>query len=123
MNVNEVIATLFRRSAGTQCHPNDHVNLGESFNDTFPTAFHLAACLQSATPHPRLDLEILEKKPPKFHHVLKIGRTHLMDAVPMRLGQEFSGYAKQAERGSTAATRPSRPCSNLPSAAPPSAQA
>ena len=101
MNANEVIATLCR-NAGTQAHPNDHVNLGQSSNDTFPTALHLAACLQLRDVLiPALDVlrKSLEKKAGEFHHVLKIGRTHLMDAVPMRLGQEFSGYAKQTERG------------------------
>jgi fumarate hydratase class II len=101
MNANEVIANLCRR-AGVAAHPNDHVNLGQSSNDTFPTAIHIAACLRLRD-HLIPALEMLEKslsaKAREFHHVLKIGRTHLMDAVPMRLGQEFSGYAKQAERG------------------------
>lgn len=101
MNANEVIATLCRR-AGHDVHPNDHVNLGQSSNDTFPTALHLAICLQLRdTLIPALEIlqKSLSKKAEEFHPVLKIGRTHLMDAVPMRLGQEFSGYAKQAERG------------------------
>ncbi len=101
MNANEVIATLCR-NAGTDVHPNDHVNLGQSSNDTFPTALHLAACLQlrdTLIPAMEILQKSLEKKAAEFHDVLKIGRTHLMDAVPMRLGQEFSGYAKQAERG------------------------
>jgi len=101
MNANEVIATLCRQ-AGHEVHPNDHVNLCQSSNDTFPTAIHIAACMELRdTLIPAL--ETLEKslsgKAGEFHPVLKIGRTHLMDAVPMRLGQEFSGYAKQAERG------------------------
>jgi fumarate hydratase class II len=101
MNANEVIATLCRR-AGQEIHPNDHINLGQSSNDTFPTALHIAVCLQLRdTLIPALDAlqKSLGKKSEEFHYVLKIGRTHLMDAVPMRLGQEFSGYAKQAERG------------------------
>jgi len=101
MNANEVIATLCRR-AGHAVHPNDHVNLGQSSNDTFPTALHLATCLQLRdTLIPALEIlqKSLSKKGAEFHPILKIGRTHLMDAVPMRLGQEFSGYAKQAERG------------------------
>ncbi len=101
MNANEVIATLCRQR-GSDAHPNDHINLGQSSNDTFPTALHLAACLQLRdTLIPALETlrKSLEKKASEFHPVLKIGRTHLMDAVPMRLGQEFSGYAKQAERG------------------------
>ncbi len=101
MNANEVIATLCRR-AGHEVHPNDHVNLGQSSNDTFPTAIHIAACTELRdTLIPALETlgKSLSGKADEFHHVLKIGRTHLMDAVPMRLGQEFSGYAKQAERG------------------------
>lgn len=101
MNANEVIATLCRQS-GQDVHPNDHVNLGQSSNDTFPTALHVSACLQIRDELlPALEKlhESLLAKAEEFHPVLKIGRTHLMDAVPMRLGQEFSGYAKQAERG------------------------
>lgn len=101
MNANEVIATLCLK-AGTDAHPNDHINLGQSSNDTFPTALHLATCLQLRdTLIPALEIlqKSLEKKAEEFHDILKIGRTHLMDAVPMRLGQEFSGYAKQVERG------------------------
>ena len=101
MNANEVIANLCRQS-GHEVHPNDHVNLGQSSNDTFPTAIHIAVCLQLRDALiPALDTlrKSLSEKAEDFHHVLKIGRTHLMDAVPMRLGQEFSGYAKQAERG------------------------
>lgn len=101
MNANEVIAHLCRH-AGAEVHPNDHVNLGQSSNDTFPTAIHIAACLQLRD-HLIPALTKLEKslstKAAEFHSVLKIGRTHLMDATPMRLGQEFSGYAKQVERG------------------------
>lgn len=101
MNANEVIATLCRH-AGHEVHPNDHVNLGQSSNDTFPTAIHIAACMElRGTLVPALELleKSLSAKAAEFHHVLKIGRTHLMDAVPMRLGQGFSGYAKQVDRG------------------------
>ena len=101
MNANEVIATLCRQ-AGHEAHPNDHINLGQSSNDSFPTAIHIAACTELRdTLIPALVAlgKSLSAKAAEFHHVLKIGRTHLMDAVPMRLGQEFSGYAKQAERG------------------------
>jgi len=101
MNANEVIATLCRQR-GVDVHPNDHVNLGQSSNDTFPTAIHIATCLQIRDElMPALGLleKLLSEKSAEFHDVLKIGRTHLMDAVPMRLGQEFSGYAKQVERG------------------------
>ncbi|MFD2255659.1 class II fumarate hydratase [Luteolibacter algae] len=108
MNVNEVIANLCSRSAGESlasrkpAHPNDHINLGQSSNDTFPTAIHLATCLELRdTLIPALEClqNELSAKAEAFHPVLKIGRTHLMDATPMRLGQEFSGYAKQVERG------------------------
>lgn len=100
MNANEVIAMLCRQR-GVNVHPNDHVNISQSSNDTFPTAIHIATCLQLRdTLIPAL--EQLEKnlsgKSSEFNDVMKIGRTHLMDAVPMRLGQEFSGYAKQVQR-------------------------
>lgn len=101
MNVNEVIATLCNQR-GTELHPNDHVNLGQSSNDTFPTAIHIAVCLElrdSLIPALENLRKSLSSKADEFHNILKIGRTHLMDAVPMRLGHEFSGYAKQAERG------------------------
>jgi fumarate hydratase class II len=94
MNCNEVIAHL----SGT--HPNDDVNRGQSSNDTFPSAMHIAAA-ETATHHllPALDLlrRELDRKSREFHDVIKIGRTHLQDAVPMRLGHEFSGYAQQVK--------------------------
>jgi fumarate hydratase, class II len=94
MNANEVIATL----AGEGIHPNDHVNLGQSSNDVFPSAVHLAA-LDTATNDLLPALERLEAafaaKATEFHDIVKAGRTHLMDAVPVTLGQEFSGYAAQ----------------------------
>jgi fumarate hydratase class II len=92
MNANEVIAKL----AGA--HPNDDVNRGQSSNDVIPSAMHIA-CAETA--HGRLLPELdglraaLESKAAEFHDIVKIGRTHLQDAVPMRLGQEFSGYAAQ----------------------------
>jgi fumarate hydratase class II len=94
MNANEVIANL----AGEGVHPNDHVNMGQSSNDVFPSAVHLAALEQ--TTHDLLPaLEQLEAafaaKATEFHDIVKSGRTHLMDAVPVTLGQEFSGYAAQ----------------------------
>jgi fumarate hydratase class II len=94
MNANEVIANL----AGAPVHPNDHVNYGQSSNDVFPSAVHLAA-LDEAT-HDLLPalaaLEaVLSQKALEFHDIVKSGRTHLMDAVPVTLGQEFSGYAAQ----------------------------
>jgi fumarate hydratase class II len=98
MNVNEVIATLCQR-AGAAAHPNDHVNLGQSSNDTFPTAIHLAAAqaLAGELIPSMLGLEAaLKAKSAEFSSILKIGRTHLMDATPVTLGQEFGGWARQA---------------------------
>ncbi|GAA5119801.1 class II fumarate hydratase [Luteolibacter yonseiensis] len=95
-NVNEVIVGL----CGHAVHPNDHVNLGQSSNDTFPTAIHLAAGMEiRQTLIPALEklAAALARKAGEFHGVLKIGRTHLMDATPVRLGQEFGGWARQAE--------------------------
>ncbi len=106
-NVNEVIANL-ASGAGAKVHPNDHVNLGQSSNDTFPTAIHLAtASAIQAVLVPALDeLAIaLETKAEEFHEVLKIGRTHLMDATPVRLGQEFGGWAAQVRHASIRAQK------------------
>jgi len=98
MNANEVIATL----AGEGAHPNDHVNMGQSSNDVFPSAVHLAA-LDVATNALLPALERLERafaaKAEEFADVVKAGRTHLMDAVPVTLGQEFGGYAAQVRLG------------------------
>jgi fumarate hydratase class II len=98
MNANEVIANL----AGDGAHANDHVNMGQSSNDVFPSAVHLAA-LDEATHRllpalARLE-SALDAKADEFHDVVKSGRTHLMDAVPVTLGQEFSGYAAQIRLG------------------------
>src|SRR5580692_1041722 len=94
MNVNEVIAHL------AHAHPNDEVNRGQSSNDVFPSAMHIAAA-ETATHRLLNALDLLERelsrKSREFHDVIKIGRTHLQDAVPMRLGQEFSGYAQQVK--------------------------
>jgi fumarate hydratase class II len=98
MNANEVIATL----AGDGAHPNDHVNLGQSSNDVFPSAVHLAALDEvSRDLLPALDglAEALARKAEEFDDVVKAGRTHLMDAVPVTLGQEFGGYAAQVRLG------------------------
>ena len=96
-NVNEVIVNRCAQ-LGATVHPNDHVNLGQSSNDTYPTAIHLAAALEIRN-HLIHSLESLaaslEHKAREFHGVLKIGRTHLMDATPVRLGQEFGGWARQ----------------------------
>jgi fumarate hydratase class II len=98
MNANEVIATL----AGDGVHANDHVNMGQSSNDVFPSAVHLAA-LDEATNALLPALERLERafaaKAAEFEDVVKAGRTHLMDAVPVTLGQEFAGYAAQVRLG------------------------
>ena len=98
MNANEVIASL----AGEGAHPNDHVNLGQSSNDVFPSAVHLAALgeIQSDL-LPALGRlgEALEAKADEFADAVKSGRTHLMDAVPVTLGQEFGGYAAQVRQG------------------------
>ncbi|MEM6912192.1 MAG: class II fumarate hydratase [Verrucomicrobiota bacterium] len=102
MNLNEVIATLAKRAA-PDCgvHPNDHVNQSQSSNDTFPTAMHIAVAVAlKDTLIPALTAlgQSLRAKSQEFWDVLKIGRTHLMDATPVRLGQEFSGFAKQVEK-------------------------
>jgi len=107
MNANEVIANraielLGGKRGGKQVHPNDHVNCGQSSNDVIPTAIHLAA-LEALERRliPALGRlrEALQRKAEEFHDVLKIGRTHLQDATPIRLGQEFGGYASQVQHG------------------------
>jgi len=106
MNVNEVIANKANESCGqprgtkSPIHPNDHVNKSQSSNDVFPTAMYLA-CAHSVTARliPALHelFAALHEKASSFHEIIKVGRTHIMDAVPIRLGQEFSGYAAQIE--------------------------
>ncbi|MFT4189363.1 MAG: class II fumarate hydratase [Aeromicrobium sp.] len=102
MNTNEVIATLATRALGREVHPNDHVNASQSSNDVFPTSIHVAATA-SATHEllPALDhlAQSLERKAGEFAEVVKSGRTHLMDATPVTLGQEFAGYAAQVRKG------------------------
>src|SRR5260370_39188636 len=107
MKVNEVIANraselLGGKRGDKSVHPNDHVNCGQSSNDVIPTAIHLAT-LDSIVHHliPALNElhAALLTKAQAFGDVLKIGRTHLQDATPIRLGQEFSGYASQVEHG------------------------
>jgi fumarate hydratase, class II len=98
MNANEVIASL----AGADVHANDDVNMGQSSNDVFPSAVHLAALDQLTNDLlPALDrlAQALETKAREFDDVVKAGRTHLMDAVPVTLGQEFAGYAAQVRQG------------------------
>ena len=98
MNANEVIASL----AGDDVHPNDDVNMGQSSNDVFPSAVHLAALdelVNELLPALTTLAESLERKAGEFAGVIKSGRTHLMDAVPVTLGQEFGGYAAQVRQG------------------------
>lgn len=99
MNTNEVIASLAHQN-GVEIHPNDHVNMGQSSNDTFPTATHVAAteaAVNDLIPGLKVLHESLSKKAKEFADVVKAGRTHLMDATPVTLGQEFGGYARQIE--------------------------
>ncbi|MGE5618971.1 MAG: class II fumarate hydratase [Sphingomonadaceae bacterium] len=108
MNANEVIANRANellggtRGSKAPVHPNDHVNLGQSSNDVIPTAIHLSALVaidQELIPALSYLKDELERKAIEFWPVIKTGRTHLQDATPIRLGQEFRGYAGQAERG------------------------
>ena len=108
MNVNEVIANRANeilgaaRGAKHPVHPNDHVNLGQSSNDCFPTAMHIAAVLQikqGLEPALRALHQAMRGKSQAFAEIVKLGRTHLQDATPVTLGQEFSGYAAQLEFG------------------------
>src|SRR5205814_2315235 len=98
MNANEVIAHLASDALGRPVHPNDHVNAGQSSNDDIPTAMQLAAAMaieEELLPAvERLRLALVAKSI-EFHEVVKTGRTHLQDATPIRLGQEFEGYAGQ----------------------------
>lgn len=108
MNANEVISNraieILGGAMGSKkpVHPNDHVNMGQSSNDTFPTAMHIAAVEQvhhHLLPALKKVHTALDTKAKKFDNIVKIGRTHLMDATPLTLGQEFSGYAAQIEYG------------------------
>jgi fumarate hydratase class II len=108
MNLNEVIANRAnellggKRGAKSPVHPNDHVNMSQSSNDSFPTAMHIAAAMRiTADLVPALSElhRALRKKQKAFAHIVKIGRTHTQDATPLTLGQEFSGYAAQVESG------------------------
>jgi fumarate hydratase class II len=102
MNANEVIASLAAREMGRPVHPNDHVNASQSSNDVFPSSIHLAATEAVTTDLiPALGhlAEALEAKAAQWAEVVKSGRTHLMDATPVTLGQEFSGYAAQVRHG------------------------
>ena len=106
MNVNEVIANRAIELAGgrqgskSPVHPNDHVNMSQSSNDTFPTAMHIAAAsalVQHVLPEVAALRDSLERRAQEFAGIVKIGRTHLQDAVPLTLGQEFGGYAAQLD--------------------------
>ena len=108
MNANELIANRANEILGGRkgiyqpVHPNDHVNLGQSSNDVFPSCIHIASMLllrERLLPALEGLQKALKKKEKEFHPVLKIGRTHLQDATPIRLGQEFGGYAQQVASG------------------------
>lgn len=124
MNANEVIANLIclqlgkpigsskdpayigDAASGTGVHPNDHVNMGQSSNDTFPTSIHLAAAMEikaALIPAISRAAAMLESQSKAWDRIIKIGRTHLQDATPIRLGQEFSGYARQMRKAETRA--------------------
>ncbi|MBI4565399.1 MAG: class II fumarate hydratase [Planctomycetes bacterium] len=122
MNANEVIANLANVKLGGErgtkkpVHPNDHVNLGQSSNDMIPSAAHLSALLAlHGELFPALDglHAALDTKAKEFDSIIKLGRTHLMDAVPVRLGQEFGGYAMQVRKGSEQIRRVSEPLREL----------
>ncbi|MCG5500498.1 class II fumarate hydratase [Ectothiorhodospira lacustris] len=102
MNANEVIATLASRHLGTLVHPNDHVNLGQSSNDVIPTALHVAAALalrQRLIPAVLELAECIDRRAADFSGLVKTGRTHLMDAMPVRLDQELGAWAQQMRYG------------------------
>jgi len=102
MNANEVIATLAQQRLGRDVHPNDHVNASQSSNDVFPTAIHIAATralVRDLVPALRHLEAALSRKSAELASVVKSGRTHLMDATPVTLGQELGGYAAQVARG------------------------
>ncbi|GAA2719816.1 MULTISPECIES: class II fumarate hydratase [Streptomyces] len=102
MNVNEVVATLATERLGRPVHPNDHVNASQSSNDVFPSSIHIAATAavtRDLIPALEHLAAALERKATEFADVVKAGRTHLMDATPVTLGQEFGGYAAQVRHG------------------------
>ena len=107
MNVNEVIANraieILKGKKGTKkpVHPNDHVNKSQSTNDVFPTAMHISIAIETLNkllPSLKLLERLLQKKSREFNKIVKIGRTHLQDATPLSLGQEFSGYKEQIKK-------------------------
>ena len=108
MNINEVLANRANELAGqprgsyAPVHPNDHVNQAQSTNDSFPTAIHVAAAIEIKhflMPNVQALRDTLQQKSTAFDHIVKIGRTHLQDATPLTLGQEFSGYVSQLDHG------------------------
>ena len=110
MNVNEVVAQRATQIRGDKVHPNDHVNFGQSSNDVIPTAIHVSARVeveQQLLPGLEHLRSALAAKADEFDGVVKSGRTHLMDATPIRLGQEFRGYATQVAKGVERVTRAS----------------
>lgn len=123
MNANEVIANRANEILGSvkgsyrPVHPNNHVNLGQSSNDVFPSVIHIASAIllqQKLLPALRDLHQTLREKGREFHSILKIGRTHLQDATPIRLGQEFGGYARQVELGIHRIHRALKSLSELP---------
>ena len=121
MNANEVIANralelLGKTRGAKEVHPNDHVNMGQSSNDVIPTAIHIAA-LEAISKNLLPSLirleSALKQQAEAFDNIVKIGRTHLNDATPIRLGQEFSGYARQMSSPSTVSKMRPRACKNL----------
>ena len=122
MNVNEVIANRANVKLGRKkgnknpVHPNDDVNQSQSSNDVFPSAMHIAAKLaicQNLLPNLQRFYSALEQKAKEFQTIVKVGRTHLMDAAPLSLGQEFSGYAAQIKHGTSAIENALNPLSEL----------
>ncbi|MGQ0813099.1 MAG: class II fumarate hydratase [Gemmatimonadota bacterium] len=122
MNANEVIANRALQLRGSKpgaqgVHPNDHVNIGQSSNDVIPTAMQIAACVRiqnELMPALRLLQMSLERKAKEFDEIVKSGRTHMMDATPVRLGQEFSGYAAQIALGIRRVTEALNDLAELP---------
>src|SRR5829696_5321104 len=123
MNTNEVIATRAneiatgKRGGKDPIHPNDHVNMEQSSNDVIPTAIHVSAAVaikESLIPALQHLAEALSRKAAALDNVVKIGRTHLQDATPIRLGQEISGYAAQAQLGVMRAEKALRALRELP---------
>ncbi len=124
MNVNEVISNRAIEKLGGDrfaqakpVHPNDHVNMGQSTNDTFPTAIHVAVALSIQTrliPALEKFAQVLEQKAEAWDKIIKIGRTHLADATPLRLGQEFGGFARQLRLSVDRAHKALKPVLELP---------